>query len=311
MPHWLIKSAIHRVISCLPQRQFWNGLLQKYFTRSTELTPAMFEEKLRNCRRFVEAWQAASPGQTGFRALELGTGWYPVIPVAMYLCGAKEVWTIDIEALLSAERLGRMVERFRAYNDTKSLETILPGCRPERVAELCALAPLVGHTKPGELLSQLKVRVLVGDAAQTGLDPGSINLFFSNGVLEYIPRGVLQGILKEAQRLAAPGAVMCHRINLVDQFSTFDRSLTPFNFLQFSPSEWRRRDSPLISQNRLRISDYRELIRAAGFTILKEDNTLGNPDELARVRLAPEFRRYPREDLLVIHSYLTAQVPGQ
>jgi hypothetical protein len=101
---------------------------------------------------------------------------------------------------------------------------------------------------------------------------------------------------------------MVHRLNLVDQFSYFDQSITPFNFLKYTAAEWRWRNSPLIWQNRLRITDYRELLSGAGFEIADEENVSGKAGELAAVPLAPEFRHYSKEDLLVLHSFITAKL---
>ena len=39
MPHWMIKSAIHRAISLLPRSDRWNELFQHCVTRSLELPP--------------------------------------------------------------------------------------------------------------------------------------------------------------------------------------------------------------------------------------------------------------------------------
>src|SRR5712672_3455768 len=43
MPHWLIKSAVHRVISWMPNPQSWNYLLSKYVVKSTGLNKDGFE----------------------------------------------------------------------------------------------------------------------------------------------------------------------------------------------------------------------------------------------------------------------------
>jgi hypothetical protein len=307
MPHWLIKSAIHHAISWLPERQFWNGLLQTYVTRSTQLTSQMFEEKLSQCRHFVDDLRSVRPGATGFRVLEVGTGWFPTVPVGLYLCGAMEIWTVDIDPLLRADRIRGMLEYYRDYERGGHLKKWLPDCRPDRLQAALALLAEVEDLPPAALLEQLKIHVIVGDAQRTGLPPKSIDFFFSNGVLEYIPRPILAGILEEARRLAAPGAVMSHRLNLIDQFSYFDQSITPYNFLRYTSDQWRWRNSPLIWQNRLRISDYRTLLNDAGFQVVREENVSGKSEDLKGVKLAPEFHGYRNEDLIVLHSFLLAR----
>jgi hypothetical protein len=58
----------------------------------------------------------------------------------------------------------------------------------------------------------------------------------------------------------------------------------------------------------LRISDYRKLLAETGFDLVREESTSGKKEDLERVTLAPEFRHYSREDLLVLHSFLTAKL---
>src|SRR4051812_37755278 len=101
MPHWLIKSGIHRVISWLPASHVWNEVFQKYVTRSMGLGRPWFEVSLEDCRaHFQHLRDTRAGGVEGFKVLELGTGWYPVIPLGLYLYGASDIWTFDIAPLL-------------------------------------------------------------------------------------------------------------------------------------------------------------------------------------------------------------------
>jgi hypothetical protein len=308
MPSWLLKTAAHRAICWLPHRHFWNGLFQRFLTKSTVLEPSGFEVKLREAQRHLDAFLAARRGARDFSGFELGTGWYPTIPLSFYLCGAGPIWTIDIDPLLTAERLGVLFEYFWDYEQRDELKKFLPAVRPERVRQLRELLPFVRHAAPTETLSRLQIRVLVGDASEKRLPPNSVDFFFSSAVLEYIPRPVLLAILDEFRRIATPGAVMSHRLNLIDAFSYFDKSITAFNFLRYTDAQWRWRNSPLAWQNRLRISDYRELISKAGFRILSEENIFGAAEDLAKVTLAPEFKGYTQQDLLVLHSFLVSRL---
>jgi hypothetical protein len=63
-------------------------------------------------------------------------------------------------------------------------------------------------------------------------------------------------------------------------------------------------------QNRLRISDYRALFSETGYQIVKEANSSGSPEDLKKIKLAPEFHSYSMEDLLVTISWLVAKPIG-
>jgi hypothetical protein len=132
---------------------------------------------------------------------------------------------------------------------------------------------------------------------------------FSHSVLQYIPAPVLANMLAEFKRIARPDAVMVHYINLQDQYHAFDKSISPLHFLRYSDRAWRWWwRSPLTPLNRLRLSDYRSLITSAGFEIVREFNTSAPPEELDRIKLAREFEKFSREDLLVLTSRLICRV---
>jgi hypothetical protein len=100
---------------------------------------------------------------------------------------------------------------------------------------------------------------------------------------------------------------MSHYVDLYDQFSAFDRSITQFNFLRYSAGRWQWLRSPLIPLNRLRISDYRALHSAAGFAICQEASSSGSAHDLGKVPLATEFQKYSAADLLVVTSWLVSR----
>src|SRR5882762_10133717 len=56
-----------------------------------------------------------------------------------------------------------------------------------------------------------------------------------------------------------------------------------------------------------RDADCRGRFAETGHQIIHQDNTKGNPEDLRRVRLAPEFQYYSFEDLLVLFSWIVAR----
>jgi len=311
VPHWLIKSALQRVFSWLPASHYWNGLFQRYATHSLELTTKNFEVRLEHCHQHLEYFFEMKPERPdGFRALELGTGWFPTVPVGLYLCGAAEIWTFDIASLLRASQLKRMFLRFEESDQTGELRKRLPWVRPERMAKLREVSAAVGQCSPAALLERMNIHFRVRDAQQTGLEPASIDLIVSTGVIEYIPAHVLKSILTEFKRVGTPHAIQSHYVNLCDQYSYFDPTITPFNYLKYPARQWKYLNSPLTWQNRLRISDYRALFAETGYQIIRERDTAGDPVALRKVPLAPEFQHYKVEDLLVLFAWLVAKPLG-
>jgi len=273
-----------------------------------ECTASRFESQLKKSRTHLEYYRTHTLGRqlVPRTVLELGTGWHGVFPVAMFLAGAEEIWTWDITRLLTRHRLQQALNHFLSRDRNNRLSELFPQARPERVAQLSAAAA-GDWSDPYALLRQLNVRAMVGDARHSGLPEGTIDLIASTVVLEYIPRDVLLGLLCEFSRAAAPHGVMSHEVDMIDQYSFFDSSITPFNFLRFSDRAWRLINNPLIPLNRLRVSDFRECFRQSGFAVVEEVVRRGSPEALASIRLAPRFARYDPSDLLVLTAWFVAK----
>ena len=165
----------------------------------------------------------------------------------------------------------------------------------------------VGESSPSQLLRRINIHVMVQDACRTGLADNSMDLIASNAVLEFISEQVLSEMLVEFQRIASPRAIMTHKIDLADQYSAFDTSITPFNFLKFSDLTWSLINNPFIPLNRLRLPDYRRVLQNGGFEIVAEEVTNGPLEQLRSVRLARKFRSMPEEDLLVLYAWIMAR----
>ena len=308
MSRWLVKAGIQRAIGALPRNNFWNTQLQIHVTRSMRLTPPRLEGRLRRCHRHLAAYATHSPlgGEPPAVALEVGTGWYPVVPLGLFLCGVEGVSTYDIVPLLDAGRVRETMRRLLEAGDDGRLAELLPSYQPEQLQRLrSASAGDAGSAR--DLLRAVNVEYVVGDASRTGRATDSVDLVLSNVALEYIPYGTLETMLRELRRVVAARGVMSHEIDLADQYAAFDNSITKFNFLRFSDRMWRLIKNPLIPLNRLRISDYRELLARARFEIIEEDLTCGTAAELSSVSLAPRFRAYSEQDLLVTRAWIVAR----
>jgi methyltransferase family protein len=309
MASWLLKALVQRSIAALPNPRYWNELLQERVTRSLELTDERFDGSLNNCTNHWKQFQRyGSTGRDSFSAFELGTGWFPVVPIGLFLCGAREVWTWDVAPLLKLDRLKLTIGRFLELDQRQRLQDHLP-VLPERVAALREVMTFFESSRrrePVQLLERIGIHYRVGNASRSGLASEAVDLIVSDVTLEYVSPAELYEILREFRRIAAPGAVMSHSIDLSDQYASFDPSITKFNFLRYSDSFWRRLSNPIISLSRLRISDYRRAFSDSHFQIVHEFSLRGDPTELARTPVATRFHDYDIDDLLVLHTQLVS-----
>ena len=172
MVSWLVKALVQRGISALPNPHYWNELFQDRVTHSLELTKERFETSLRNCRNHLEQLtRFGSPTTAGsFSAFELGTGWYPTVPIGLFLGGAREVWTWDILPFLRSNRLEIAIRHFLELEQAQGLRNhihVLPE-RLARLHEVMALCESPGGLGPAELLERLDIRYRVGNASRNG-----------------------------------------------------------------------------------------------------------------------------------------------
>lgn len=311
MPLWILKALVQGGISFLPGNQSWNYLFQKHVTKTLNLGSGRFERKLEQCRKHVENYAAAAPAKkTSLSVLELGTGWYPVVPIGLYLCGAR-VWTVDRMSLLRASEVKEVLRLFLEHTQRGGLTEILPYVYEDRISSLQNLLDDDRPLPPAEMLKKLDIHHVICDARSTGLETSPIDLFVSNNTLEHIPEDVIYKIFLEFGRIASPGAVMSHFIDMKDHYANFDRSITHYNFLKYSSSWWRLFNNDLQYQNRLRISDHRRIHQAAGFKIVYEINEKGSPEELECMTISEEFRRHSNEELLVFGSWMVSTRNGE
>jgi hypothetical protein len=307
VPNWLIKWAVHRAIAAMPRRQRLNEFFQTHFSRTLELSPAMFETRLNDCRTHLENFLELRSNARELKALELGPGWYPTVALGLYLCGAEEIWLFDIERLLRSERLSRLVALFAEFEREKKLQQCLPRLDRDRFSRLMDAREKLKTDPPETWLEGLNIHLVLRDVRESELPPGTVDLFYSTVVLEYVPAAILPGILKEFHRIGSDRAIMSHCIGLLDQMSFFDKSLSPYNYLKYTDAQWRFWSSPLIRQNRLMVPDYRKLLSDAGYEVTKEISARGRDADFDRVKLAPQFSGYKREDLMVLRSWIVAR----
>jgi hypothetical protein len=314
MPHWMFKALLQKSISLLPMSDAVNNFFQDHVTRTTNrLGTEAFETKLRQGRRHLEEYLAAAgTAAPPASVLELGTGWFPIIPTVLFLAGVPRIFTMDRSDMLRQDRLIATLQRFLEYHRSGRLAEMLPHARPERMALLEEIADLCSpEARPADILARLGIDYRTGDARRLPLPDHSVDFVFSNWVIGFIPEPVLAGMFTEFRRVARPGAIMSHFVDCADLYAFFDRRITPYNFLRYSRRTWSLLNNGVQYLNRLRVSDYRRLHRHAGFEILREDNAPGSLEQLATVPLAAEFRAYAPEDLAVLNTWIISRSAGR
>tara|TARA_Y100001934_G_C12316711_1_gene757876 strand:- start:268 stop:1185 length:918 start_codon:yes stop_codon:yes gene_type:complete len=301
MKKWVLKALIQKFISFLPGSHRINFWFQKYITKGVHLSDSYFSDKLMHAEDHLRFY-SKNHSLTGIRTLELGTGWYPVVPISLYLAGAESVSTIDLSRLMNQEALVATVQKFQAWIKADKLKPFKEFWREDRLQQLMILE--ADKLDFESLLLAFNLDYRVGDARHLTDADASFDLIHSNNVFEHIYPQILKEILVEFKRVLKPQGLMSHFIDMSDHFAHLDSSINIYNFLRFSESTWQTIDNSVQPQNRLRLSDYEAMYADLNLPILDKKVRPGEPDKLEGMKLAAPYKGRSTEDLAISHAHL-------
>jgi len=305
MKKWILKAVIQKTISFLPYKHRLNLLFQTYVTKGVQLSEAYFEDKLIHFKQHNEFRNKYLNGQSDWTALEIGTGWYPVVPICCFLAGAKSITSVDLSRLTNKEKLKTTLRAFVEGKKKGQLASYFP-ILPQRWAILEKLYADYERHSFEEACKLLQFNYLVTDARQLPLADDSVQFILSNNTFEHIYEDILKDILREFKRVLAPGGLMSHFIDMSDHFAHLDQTINIYNFLQYSPEQWARIDNSIQPQNRLRITHFREMYAELGIAISEEVNRPGDVGVVKGMKIPDWLDGVSVEEIAVSHCYLAS-----
>ncbi|WP_116125880.1 class I SAM-dependent methyltransferase [Lewinella sp. IMCC34183] len=308
MAKWWLKAVVQKAISFLPYKEQVNFFFQKYVTRGVDLDDRHFRYKLEAARdhlKYYARYGTVPPAEA--MALELGTGWYPIVPALLFLAGFREVVSVDIRSWMNRERQLIALRRILDYHDSGRLQPYLSDPRPDRLATLRELCGPAGDTlNQAEISARLHLRALVMDATRLDFPDDHFDFICSNNTFEHVHAPVLRSILAEFRRVWKPDGVMSHFIDLSDHFAHLDAGIDIYHFLRYSDRQWARIDNDIQPQNRLRWRDYRDLYTDLGIPVREEEVVAGDAGAVRATSVSDAFSGYTAEELAISHGYLVS-----
>ncbi|MGY4622011.1 hypothetical protein ACVWZ4_007238 [Bradyrhizobium sp. USDA 4472] len=267
---WRLKALAFRVLD-LPGGAHAHYFLQRHVTRNWPRRPQTLDALAGIARRIIEDY-ARHAGGTPATVIEVGAGRDLAVPLALRRLGVSEVIASDVERLARLDLVQHAANRI--------------------------LAGQV-HFPTWDDLCRFGVRYL----APHYVAPGDITVdcSCSNEVLEHVPPDQLVTLLKGLR--ATTRGITTHSIDYSDHYARSDKTVSRLNFLRYSDEAWKPFNSGKQYVNRLRHSDYLNLFREAGFTILEEKS---EPGPLPDFDVAPQFQRYAPADLFAIRGRIVA-----
>jgi ubiquinone/menaquinone biosynthesis C-methylase UbiE len=309
---WVIKALVQKTISILPFRQKLNYIFQKYVTGGIELTDLHWTDKLGCARDHISFYKNYnSKGLQGTTVLELGTGWYPIVPVCLYLSNADKIISIDIQSWMTKPFQLKALEKFIESRNKGELEGYLSEINEDRWHILEDILKNQKDLTKEDINKMINLETIIKDARNTALPDNSIDFISSNNTFEHIPKEILFQILKEFQRIIKVDGLMSHYIDMSDHFSHYDTSITNYNFLRFSKSVWNLIDNSIQPQNRLRFIDYKRMYEQLQIPVTKEIITDSKINQLKQVKTSKEFTNYTEDELVISHGYIISKMNGK
>jgi len=238
--------------------------------------------------------------------LELGTGWYPVIPILFFLTSSGRVTSVDIQQWMTRQTQLETIRKFQEWRERGLLKDLEDTIDQERWKQLTDLL-YTDKADMEEINRIIGLTPIVGDARKLPLGDDQVDFICSNNTFEHIPGEILKDILLEFKRVLYPTGVMSHFIDMSDHFAHFDSHITIYNFLKFSSRTWGILDNSIQPQNRMRYRDYLEMYQEIGFPVNREEIRKGNIEDLNRIKVHPEFSGYSQEELAISHAYIITQ----
>lgn len=304
--HWKIKAALQNTVSLLPSAISYDAYywLQRHLGRMRKADP------LPNLKAGIGLWrqiQGLGHDPAGKVFFEVGSGWAPVTPLALWLMGAGRIVTVDLNRYMKAEIVAENLRYMREHR--AEIEALFgPLLDRGRFARLLALSEQPGPLLP-RLLEACAIRYCAPcDAANTDLPAESVDYHLSVNTFEHIPPEALRAILKEGARIIRPEGLFLHGVDYSDHFAHTDASISYVNFLQYSDAAWDAyAGNRYMYHNRLRHDDCLGIFEAAGHDLVKVEPRIDrrSHDLLARAAIGIDGRfRDKALDVLATSSAL-------
>jgi hypothetical protein len=295
--HWRIKGLLQGAFSLVPGGVGVNDWLQDHMGGLSHFEQNL-NSKLYDWGLMMSYFRAAGVESIeGWDILEIGTGWYPVLPICFALAGVRSICGVDLNQHLNEALTLKMVASLEAHLDEIAEHS---RCPVQQVRE--RWSRLAGVRNLTDLLSVANIDYRAPQDATRlhWIADGALHLVYSNSVFEHVSASVIPELFRESRRVLREDGLVAHEVACNDHYADFDKSISYVNYLQYPDWHWRLWNNQIQYQNRMRAPDFIRLAEESGFRIVYEARNVkpGTREGLARIRIAPQFKHYNAEDLV-------------
>jgi hypothetical protein len=152
MPNWYVKAALQGTMSLLPDPQKYNRVFQRFVTGTDDLSVDFFRKKVAAVDRHLDVWSSLATEPLPKHIVELGSGWHPIVPVALLLRGAERVTSLDVQHLTQTKQVRNVLACFEREVSEN------PGRWRSDASEIVARG-LASSGEPAELLGAMGIEL--------------------------------------------------------------------------------------------------------------------------------------------------------
>ena len=296
-----------KIFSLLPFGSRFYSYAQEHITKSIFASRLRVDQKLKVGLAY---WNWLMQNDCADRVTEnvvdLGAGWHPTIPLLWHAFGADRQVLLDVHPNMDARQVFDTARFFREL----ASESQWPGRAFLR--RLPELQPVTTNDA-NEALKQIGIEYHAPYGKLLANQTGAFSAVVCTQALLHISKPVQIAIFKEIHHGLRSGGLFLATVHFVAQFRNPELRPGHYAHLRYSPAIWERCiNSSLMSFNRLKGPDYRELLEQAGFRIREFKLTEPTPEDLAelkRTRVHPSFNRYSEPDLAARGVFFVAEKP--
>lgn len=303
---WRVKGVMQKVLGMLPGGEALHFQLQRRLGGLRDLRRE-YAMKLDDWQGMVEQLHANGHPVAGATLVEIGSGWYPTLPLALHLAGARQVHTCDLNRLLKPDLMRECVRLLG--EDLPRIARVAEVPLEEVQARYAALRR--DADTPDAMTAGAVCYHAPCDVTVLPLPDGSVDVVFSNSVLEHVPPDALPSLHAGARRLLRPGGAAFHSVNCGDHYAYVDASIHQLHYLQFTDEQWAFWNNRFLYQNRLRAHEIVEGARAAGLTVVHDTShtRAARLAQLQAMTVAPQFAGIAPEQLSITTVDFIARAP--
>lgn len=225
--------------------------------------------------------------------LEIGSGWLPLMPYLLKINETiNKISTYDINCHYSNKRISKIDSYYNANNKRNFNYLFKNGYR----------LPSFIEYYPNESIIN-------------AVNNQDIKLFFSRFVLEHIPPDKIKAMHSKLFNDMRRDAAILHLISPSDHRAYSDKTLSHYDFLQYSQKQWNRIQTKFDYHNRLRLPQYIAIFKEIGFEIsyLEYDKVPKDTlkyKQFKTLNIHSDFKPFSEEEILASSINILLKKPS-